>query len=223
MKTTRLSFVRASRIVGLISLLALTFLGFTEVRGRYSLSQLQQEPLYLPVPVMQQSRGTSCGEAVVAMTYSYAYPDTPLTEQDVIAYAAANGYYTEELYPYTSPANMVKIVEHYAGAVSSGNVLTSRQGLSLLTQKLQDGDPVIIDVLSNFSDPESEAHFIVIAGISVEPSRGDAVIIHYNDPLTGTQESDDWAGSEGVWNAWRTNGDPGGSGWWLVIPANQHP
>jgi len=72
-------------------------------------------------------------------------------------------------------------------------------------------------VLSDFRDPQSEAHFVVVTGISVDADRNNAVIIHYNDPLTGTQESDEWAGSQGVWNAWRTNGDPGGAGWWLVI------
>jgi len=77
---------------------------------------------------------------------------------------------------------------------------------------------VIIDVLSSFKDAESEAHFVVLTGISVDPARNNAVIIHYNDPLTGTAESADWDGSQGVWNAWRTNGDPGGAGWWLVIP-----
>jgi hypothetical protein len=40
---------------------------------------------------------------------------------------------------------------------------------------------------------------------------------HGEDRLTGTKESADWAGREGVWNAWQNNGDPGGSGWWLVI------
>jgi hypothetical protein len=218
MKTKKLSFSHAKRIAGLLSLAALLFLGFTEVRGQVSVSRLQQEPLSLPVPVMQQSRGTSCGEAVVAMTYNYAYPATPIGEQQVIEYAAANGYYTEDLYPYTSPANMVKIAEYYAGDVAAGRVLSSRQGLALLTKYLRRGDPVIIDVLSNFADHQSEAHFIVVTGISVDASRSNAVVIHYNDPLTGTQESADWLGSQGVWNAWRTNGDPGGSGWWLVIP-----
>ena len=217
MKMNKLSLLRARQVVGLICLGGLLFLGFTEARGRYSMSQLQQEPLSLPVPVAQQSLGTSCGEAVITMTYNYAYPDTPITEQEVIQYAAANGYYTPDLYPYTSPANMVKIAQYYADDVSAGNVLSSRQGLSLLTHHLRNGDPVIIDVLSNFSDPESEAHFVVVTGISVDPARDNAVVIHYNDPLTGTQEAADWLGSQGVWNAWRTNGDPGGSGWWLVI------
>ena len=201
----------------MICLAGLLLAGFTEMRGRYSISRLQQEPLDLPVPVMQQSRRTSCGEAVIAMTYNYAYPDAPISEQEVIEYAAANGYYTEDLSPFTSPANMVKIARHYADDVSTGRVMSSGQGLSLLIQKLRGGEPVIIDVLSNFRDPESEAHFIVVTGISIDASRENAVVIHYNDPLTGTKESADWAGSEGVWNAWQTNGDPGGAGWWLVI------
>jgi hypothetical protein len=151
------------------------------------------------------------------MVYNYAYPETPLTEQEVIGFASANGYYTPDKYPFTSPANMVKIADYYAEDVATGRVVHSRQGLSLLTQRLRQGDPVIIDVLSDFTDPESEAHFIVVTGVSVDVARGDAVIIHYNDPLTGTRESADWLGPQGVWNAWRTNGDPGGAGWWLVI------
>jgi hypothetical protein len=151
------------------------------------------------------------------MVYNYAYPETPLTEQEVIGYASVNGYYTPEKYPFTSPANMVKIADYYAEDVATGRVVHSRQGLSLLTQRLRQGDPVIIDVLSDFTDPESEAHFIVVTGVSVDVARGDAVIVHYNDPLSGTRESADWLGPQGVWNAWRTNGDPGGAGWWLVI------
>lgn len=218
MKTKKLSFAHARNIVGLICLAGLMFLGFTEVRGRYSVRQLQRQPLILQVPVLQQSLGTSCGEAVIAMTYNYAYPATPITEQEVIQYAAASGYYTPDKYPYTSPANMVKIAEYYADNVSSGTVTNPAQGLRLLTQHLRNGDPVIIDVLSNFNDPESEAHFIVVTGISVDPARNNAVLIHYNDPLTGTQNVDEWLGNQGVWNAWLTNDDPGGPGWWLVIP-----
>ncbi|HSL46081.1 MAG TPA: papain-like cysteine protease family protein [Anaerolineales bacterium] len=219
MKKKKLSFSRARNIVGLICLAGLMFLGFTEVRGRYSVAQIQREPLLLQVPVLQQSLSTSCGEAVIAMTHNYAYPGTPISEQEAIQYAAANGYYTPDSYPYTSPANMVKIAEYFAENVSSGTVLSSSQGLRLLTQHLRNGDPVIIDVLSDFSDPESEAHFIVVTGISVDPARGNAVLIHYNDPLTGTQNVDEWLGGQGVWNAWRTNDDPGGQGWWLVIPS----
>ncbi|RPI93384.1 MAG: hypothetical protein EHM40_10055 [Chloroflexi bacterium] len=216
MKKKRFSRVHL-RIIGLICVAGLLLAGFTEARGRYSMARLQQEPLDLPVPVLQQSRSTSCGEAVIAMTYNYAHPEAPVSEQEVIEYAAANGYFTEDLYPFTSPANMVRIANYYADDVSTGRVLSSGQGLSLLIQKLRGGQPIIIDVLSNFRDPESEAHFVVVTGVSVDPSRDDAVIIHYNDPLTGTKKADDWAGSEGVWNAWQTNGDPGGAGWWLVI------
>ena len=217
MKTNELTFSRSRRILVFLCAGALLMIGFTQAFGQYSVAQLQKEPLQLQVPVFQQSRGTSCGEAVIAMVYNYAFPDTPLTEQEVIEYAAANGYFTEDLAPFTSPANMVKIARHYSDDIATGTVLSPRQGLSLLRQKLRAGDPVIIDVLSDFSDPESEAHFVVVTGISVDPIRNNAVIIHYNDPLTGTQETDDWSGPQGVWNAWRTNGDPGGAGWWLAI------
>jgi len=151
------------------------------------------------------------------MAYNYAHPDTPITEQEVIDYAVAQGYFTEGVPPFTSPANMLKIAGYYADDISSGQVTSSAPGLALLARKLRDGEPVIIDVLSDFSDPESEAHFVVVTGISVDPDRGDAVLIHYNDPLTSTKESADWAGTQGVWNAWQNNGDPGGPGWWLVI------
>jgi hypothetical protein len=217
MKTNKLAFSRSRKILSVLCVSGLMLIGFTEAFGQYSTSQLQQEPLSLPVPILLQSRGTSCGEAVIAMTYNYAHPDIPITEQQVIEYAAANGYFTEDLPPFTSPANMVKIAENYADDVSTGTVITSGQGLSLLKQKLGNGEPVIIDVLSDFSDPESEAHFVVVTGISVDPTRDNSVIVHYNDPLTGTQETNDWDGTQGVWNAWRTNGDPGGAGWWLVI------
>ena len=211
-------FSRKRKVLGFLCISGLMLIGFTEAFGQYSVAQLQNEPIQLPVPVLLQSRGTSCGEAVIAMTYNYAYPTTPITEQQVIEFASANGYFTEDLPPFTSPANMVKIAEQYAeGQVSTGTVLSSGQGLTLLRERLTDGDPVIIDVLSNFADPESEAHFIVVTGISVDQARNHAVIIHYNDPLTGTQETADWDGSQGVWNAWRTNRDPGGPGWWLVI------
>lgn len=217
MKTDKLRLTRSRKILSLLCVSGLLLIGFTEAFGQYSISQLQQEPVDLSVPVLLQSRGTSCGEAVIAMTYNYAYPNTPITEQAVIEYAIANGYFTEDLPPFTSPANMLKIAEHYAENVSTGTVLTAGQGLSLLRQKLRNGEPVIIDVLSDFSDPDSEAHFVVVTGMSVDAARNNAVLIHYNDPLTGTQEIDDWEGSRGVWNAWRTNRDPGGAGWWLVL------
>ncbi len=217
-KVKRKNFSRLPlRIFILIGVAGLLLAGFTEVRGRYSVSQLQDAPLDLPVPVLQQSLSTSCGEAVISMTYNYTYPEAPISEQEVIEYAAVNGYYTADLSPFTSPASMVKIAEYYADDVSTGRAFSSSQGLALLIQHLRRGEPVIIDVLSNFSDPASEAHFIVVTGVSVDPNRGNAVVIHYNDPLTGTEEADDWDGSEGVWNAWLTNGDPGGAGWWLVI------
>ena len=202
----------------LVCIAGLVLAGFTQVFGGTSIDQLKRQPLSLDVPVLKQAWSTSCGEAVIAMVHNYAYPQAPLSEQEVIEFTAAQGYYTPGQPPFTSPASMVKIAEHYAKDVSSGTVATSQEGLALLIEKLQQGEPVIIDVLSNFSDPGSEAHFIVVTGISVDPASEEQVIIHYNDPLTGTKESAEWKGSQGVWNAWLTNGDPGGAGWWLVIP-----
>ena len=217
MKTLKLSST-SLRIFSLICIGGLfLYAGFTQMTGQTSISRLRQDPLNLQVDVMRQSRGTSCGEAVIAMVYNYAYPQIPISEQEVIEYAAAHGYYTEDFPPFTSPANMVKIANYYADDISTGHVTNSGQGLALLIRKLRNGEPFIIDVPSKLNDPQSEAHFVVVTGISVDQNRENAVVIHYNDPLTGTKESADWAGNEGVWNAWQNNRDPGGSGWWLVI------
>lgn len=205
------------RLISFFSAGILLFAGFTKVASINSVAQLQTEPIFLDVPVVKQSSGTSCGEAVVAMVYNYAFPLQTISEGQVIEYAKSNGYYTPERFPYTSPANMVKIAENYAEQVNHGVVRTQSQGLALLLSRLRAGEPVTIDVLSNFSDPQSEAHFIVVTGISMDTQRNNAVVIHYNDPLTGAKLSSDWAGSTGLWNAWQTNGDPGGAGWWMVI------
>ena len=205
------------KMVGLVGIGALALAAFSQMMQQSSIMRLQQEPLDLQVDAIQQSESTSCGEAVIAMAYNYAHPQTPINEREVIEYATTQGYFTAGVPPFTSPANIVKIARHYADKVSTGTVLSSRQGLLLLVQRLRADEPVIIDVLSNFSDPDSEAHFILVIGVSTDPNRGNVIVIHYNDPLTGTQESADWAGNEGVWNAWQNNGDPGGPGWWMVI------
>jgi len=184
---------------------------------RYLTASLQAEPMMLSVAMLAQSQASSCGEAVIAMAYNYAYPQKPIAEQSVIEYATAEGYFTEGIPPYTSPVNIVNIAEHYANNIATGTVNTSGNGLALLTKKLQIDEPVIIDVLSNFTDPQSEAHFIVVTGMSVDPNQGNAIMIHFNDPFTSTAEITAWSGKEGVWNAWQNNGDPGGAGWWLVI------
>ena len=205
MKTQKLSLT-SMRIFSLIGIGGLfLYAVFTQTIGQASISRLQREPLNLQVAMVQQSRGTSCGEAVIAMVYNYAYPQTPISEQEVIDYAAGHGYYTEDFPPFTSPANMVKIARYYSDDVSTGTALSSGQGLALLIRNLRNGEPVIIDLSSNFNDPESEAHFVVVTGLSVDQNRGNAIIVHYNDPLTRTEESAEWAG------------DAGGSGWWLVI------
>ena len=79
------------KIISLIGMGALVLAGFRQMIGQYSISRLQQEPLNLQVPVLKQSSGTSCGEAVIAMAYNYAHLQTPIAEQEVIEYAAAQG------------------------------------------------------------------------------------------------------------------------------------
>lgn len=172
----------------------------------------------LPVDALMQSKATSCGEAVIAMAYNYANPETPLTEAQVIDYAADEGYYTERHFPYTSPANMVRIAEHFApGTITTGAVNDADDALALLVEKLTGGDPVLIDVFTLLYDPDSGAHFVLVTGIAIDPDNPGDVRIYYNDPLTGENRASDWHGSEGVWNAWQNNNDPGGSGWWMVI------
>jgi hypothetical protein len=205
------------KIIGLAGIGALALAAFSQMIQQSSIRRLPQEPLNIQVDAIQQSKSTSCGEAVIVMAYNYAHPQAPINEQEVIDYATAQGYFTEGIPPFTSPSDMLKIARQYAEKVSTGTVLSSNQGLLLLIQRLRAGEPVIIDVLSNFSDPDSEAHFILVTGISTDPNRDNAILIHYNDPLTGTKETDDWSGSEGLWYAWQNNGDPGGPGWWMVI------
>jgi len=205
------------KIIGLAGIAALALAAFSQMIQQSAITRLQQEPLTIQVDAIQQSKSTSCGEAVIVMAYNYAHAEAPINEQEVIDYATAQGYFTEGIPPFTSPSNMLKIARQYAEKVSTGTVLSSNQGLLLLIQRLRAGEPVIIDVLSDFSDPDSEAHFIVVTGISTDPNRENGILIHYNDPLTGTKETYDWSGSEGVWYAWQNNGDPGGPGWWMVI------
>ena len=173
----------------------------------------------LPVDVIQQARYTSCGEAAITVAYNYAYPEAKVNEEEVIEFALERGYFTESKPPFTSPADMVKIAAHYADTVSTGGVSTAEEGLALLTEKLTHGDPVIIDILARLYDPDSGAHFVVVTGLEIDDKNPNKTKILFNDPLTGSNRWGFWLGSEGVWNAWKNNGDPGGSGWWMTIPS----
>ena len=210
--------VRASAIfLVLVSISALLYSAFRPLSEKDLMRQLQQEALILPVQPLTQTKMTSCGEAAIIMAYNYVSPQSPIREADVIEYATGMGYYTEERVPFTSPENMVNIAGHYADEVSNGRVITQGQALALLVQKLQRNEPVIIDVLTRLNDPQSGAHFVVVTGVAIDSET--KIIIYYNNPLTGRTESAAWAGSEGVWNAWQKNDDPGGQGWWMTIPA----
>lgn len=204
-------------IINSLCIGALLSYGFAPVADSYWTQQLKKGKMNLPVYAIVQSKATSCGEAAIVMAYNYAYPESQVSEGEVIDYAVNAGYYTERKSPYTSPENMVKIAGHYADTVSTGAVDTADEGLELLIQKLTGGDPVIIDVLTRLDDPLSGAHFVVVTGISIDPKNPNATKIYYNDPLIGKNRSSDWLGDEGIWNAWQNNGDPGGSGWWIMI------
>jgi hypothetical protein len=175
-------------------------------------------PIHLQVQPLQQKKITSCGEAAITMAYNYAFPDSSLNELDVIAFAMEYGYYVDDRRPYTSPAGMFAIAKHYAEDVHTGTVTTPEEALALLFEKLHYNQPVIIDIWTYLNIPYSDAHFVVVTGISQHPDIQGAYIIHYNNPLTARSESARWEGTDGIWNAWQNNGDPGGAGWWMTIP-----
>lgn len=214
----RLSLFACLAVSSLGSLAATPASGLQAAGMLMSTPQPRQFPRLLKVKTLLQSHYTSCGEAVITMAYNYANLEAPMQEQTVIDYALEQGYYTERRWPFTSPENMVKIAQHYADVLRTGSVTTQEEGLALLIEQLKEGEPVIIDVLARLYDPESGAHFILVTGVSADPKKGNAIMIHYNDPLSGKAWISRWEGSEGIWHAWKNNGDPGGPGWWLVIP-----
>ena len=186
--------------------------------GAYALASQQGISIDLPVEPIKQLKITSCGEAVIAMAYHYAYPKTAIDERAILTYAEMQGYYTEKKWPFTSPANMLKITRHYTKDFSAGTVSNSDLGLALMIGELQKGNPIMIDIITRLDDPQSGAHFVLVTGISVASDNKYAITVYYNEPLTGKNKSAPWYGDGGIWNAWHNNGDPGGSGWWLSIP-----
>ena len=185
--------------------------------GYWTRQLLKHGKMNLPVDIILQSKLTSCGEAAIVTAYNYAYPETRLEERAVIEYALDQGYYTERKFPFTSPENMVRIAEHYADTVSTGNVYDSDEALEFLIETLTGGDPVMIDVRTRLDDPRSAPHLVVVTGLEFDPDNPNATRIYYNDPMLNENQSSDWLGWGGIWNAWQNNGDPGGSGWWMVI------
>lgn len=211
--------LRLLTTITLTTLMSLVSVGFIPIPD-HDEEQLSEQPLesvYLTVKPLQQRKITSCGEAAITMAYNYAYPETPLQELDVIAFAMQNDYYIDNLFPYTSPENMIYIARHYTENVEAGRVTSQTQGLRLLVEKLQQGQPVIIDSLKHLNNRYSGAHFVVVTGVLIDEKQNGAATIYYNDPLTARNESAHWDGRFGVWNAWQNNGDPGGDGWWMTI------
>lgn len=170
----------------------------------------------LVVAPTRQSERTSCGEAALTIVYNHARPDNAMTESTVLDYAKSHGLYTPDAPPFTSPADMVTIAQAFAGPIRSGNATTADDGLALLAAYLEAGQPVIIDVTTRLDRPESGAHFVVVTGLGIDPWSG-RIRVTYINPLDAASENAAWDGDAGIWNAWQNNGDPDGSGWWLVI------
>ncbi len=176
------------------------------------------ETIQLAVNPLQQLKITSCGPAVLAMALNHAFPQEKVSERDILTYAEMQGWYTETKYPYTSPENMVNLARHYAKNISTGHATHDQDGLEILFRQLRRGNPIMVDALTLLDDPRSGAHFVLVTGLSVSPDNKYAVTVTYIDPLTGQAKSAPYYGEGGLWDAWRRNGDPGGAGWWLVIP-----
>ncbi|HEY6071913.1 MAG TPA: papain-like cysteine protease family protein [Anaerolineales bacterium] len=217
-KTIQGTLLAGLIILSIASLAAAPGLGMRNAIAPTPTPTVPPFPRLLKVKTLLQSSYTSCGEAAITMAYNYANLEAPIEEQVVIDYAREQGYFTERRWPFTSPENMLKIAEHFSKDLRTGTVTTQDEGLAMLIDQLREGEPIIIDVLARFYDPDSPAHFILVTGVSRDPARGNAVMIHFNDPLSGNSRISRWDGNEGVWHAWKTNNDPGGSGWWLVIP-----
>lgn len=58
MKPKTFTFSRSRKILSLLCVGGLAIIGFAEAFRQYSLSKLQNEPVYLPVPILKQSRGS---------------------------------------------------------------------------------------------------------------------------------------------------------------------
>ena len=205
-------------VLSLLCIGAFLSTGFTSItEGYWGRQLLRYGKMNLPVSVVRQSLITSCGEAAIVMAYNYAYPETRITEAEVIEYAVQQGYFTERKPPFTSPENMVKIAEYYGDKVATGSLDDADEALDFLIETLTGGDPVIIDIRTRLDDPWSGAHFVVVTGLELNPDNPNATKIYYNDPLLNKNRSSYWTGREGIWNAWQNNRDPGGSGWWMII------
>ncbi len=181
--------------IAVISLVALS--AFVAPAGGEGTSPRPQQQLggtvHLHLAPIEQAEATSCGEAALTMAYNYAHPHAGIGERAFIDYAESKGLFTPRRAPFTSPANMVTIAQHFAGLVLTGNVASAKEGLGLLWQQLEAGRPVVIDITMRLDDPELGAHFVVITGLSVDPLKGKTTV-NYNNPLVGEANSADWDG-----------------------------
>jgi hypothetical protein len=219
MKEARHLSMLAATLVFLVASMAFNNAGVASGRGMQDATLAAA--VQLDILPIQQSMTTSCGEAALTMAYNRANPARLIDERAMIQYAEVRHLYTPRRFPYTSPAAMVILAQHFSRNVDTGNAGSGSEALALLERELKAGTPLIIDVTTTLGDPRSGAHFVLITGIAIDAQTAEVRIV-YNNPQSGETESAKWLGRDGIWNAWENNRDPGGSGWWLAIAPSSH-
>jgi RHS repeat-associated protein len=164
------------------------------------------------VPVVAQPTGDTCGEASFVMIWNYTHPNNPLNVDSVITIAQGNGWYTPRIKPFTSPQGLTALASYYATFYQvtepkSGQVSMTNEGLmkEQLTNLVNPGTPVLVDVNTIMGELSSTTHFVVITAIQDD-------VVYYNDPF-GIEEEGHSAKTatsswKAFWNSWLNNSDP---------------
>lgn len=178
------------------------------------------------VPLYPQPTGETCGETAFVMAWNYTHPNKALDIREVISLATNKGWYvpSDPTGVYTSPGHMKDMANYYAEqngipGPEVGQMAASQPALIFLLSEMMLGHPVIVDVTTIITDVNSDAHFVVVTGVSLTDGT-----IDYNDPFgyitpdkhQANQEHVQWAT---FWNSWSNNGDNNGegNGWYMVV------
>lgn len=178
------------------------------------------------VPLYPQPTAETCGETAFLMAWNYVHSNKALDVRDVILLATQKGWYLplDPTGVYTSPAHMRDMANYYASqngaqSVDTGQMTNSQQALMFLFSQIVLGHPVIVDVTTVIGDTDSQAHFVVVTGVSLIDAE-----IFYNDPFgyiapdkhQAHQARADWTS---FWTSWSTNGDDNnnGNGWYMIV------
>lgn len=146
--------------------------------------------------------------------------------QEIVNYAIEEGYYDPDAWPYTYPADLVRLAEDYApGQVHSGQFEGGGEEQSardFLWQQLSTGNAVLVDVRVGYdTDQPRDSHFALVVGINADG-------VFMNDPY-GDDGTAAQAGRFVPWDdfntAWSNNPDPIDSEhrddrvdrWWMTV------